>query len=391
MTLEKLKLNTRKELASLAKRHQVAGWHGMRKEELIEALLDVHRSRAAEQPRNVRSVARVKPERETKPSRDNPRPASSAPRAAVAAAPSSRPTPVPAPATPRSSAGSRSTSSAAGAWFHPTGGRGVRRDLSTAADNETVHEELTAVAHDPFWIHARWVLRRGTVRRAEAALGAEWFRAVPVIRIYGFDADDAKGVNARVVKDVEIHGECDHWFVPVDNPPGLYKLEIGYLAPSGRFYALAKSRRVTTPRPGSKAAERVGWNRSSGTSPGMFRPGLSRAPVTDPQFEKFIAARATSYALAGGSRKPSGPVPFSLDTELLVSGTADPDAQLTLHGETVKVGRDGRYALRFTLADGREVFPAVLVSPDGAEQRTIVLAVERNMKTLDPQPVEEAS
>ena len=38
----------------------VAGWHGMRKEELIEALLDVSGSSAAEPSRNVRSVARLR-------------------------------------------------------------------------------------------------------------------------------------------------------------------------------------------------------------------------------------------------------------------------------------------------------------------------------------------
>src|SRR5690349_18346792 len=63
MTIEKLKSNTRKELAALAKRHRVAGWHGMRKEELIEALLDVHRSKSGDGPRSVRSVARIKTER----------------------------------------------------------------------------------------------------------------------------------------------------------------------------------------------------------------------------------------------------------------------------------------------------------------------------------------
>jgi len=61
MTPEKLKLNTRKELAELAKQHQVAGWHGMRKDELIEALMDVFRSPASESanPRNNRSAAAV--------------------------------------------------------------------------------------------------------------------------------------------------------------------------------------------------------------------------------------------------------------------------------------------------------------------------------------------
>src|SRR5690606_13594885 len=101
---------------------------------------------------------------------------------------------------------------------------------------------------------------------------------------------------AQWVRDVEIHGECDHWFVPVEHPPGAFKLEIGYVAPSGRFFSLAKSRRVTTPRPGSKAAERLGWQRGGGAN---GHRSAGRAAVTDPQFEKFLAARAVSYAVIG--------------------------------------------------------------------------------------------
>lgn len=45
MTFEKLKVRTRKELAEMAKKKQVTGWHGMKKDELIEALLEIHADR----------------------------------------------------------------------------------------------------------------------------------------------------------------------------------------------------------------------------------------------------------------------------------------------------------------------------------------------------------
>jgi len=40
--------------------------------------------------------------------------------------------------------------------------------------------------------------------------------------------------------------------------------------------------------------------------------------------------------------------------------------------------------MRFSLPDSRQIIPAVAVSPDGIEERTIVLAVERNTKQLEP-------
>ena len=40
--------------------------------------------------------------------------------------------------------------------------------------------------------------------------------------------------------------------------------------------------------------------------------------------------------------------------------------------------------LRYSLPNCRQVIPAVARSRDGLEQRTIVLAVERNTKTMEP-------
>jgi hypothetical protein len=40
--------------------------------------------------------------------------------------------------------------------------------------------------------------------------------------------------------------------------------------------------------------------------------------------------------------------------------------------------------MRFSLPDGRQIIPAVATSADGVEERTVVLAVERNTKALEP-------
>ena len=112
------------------------------------------------------------------------------------------------------------------------------------------------------------------------------------------------------------------------------------------------------------------------------------------QFEKFLAARAVSYAVSGTDHRANHPnghgrSAFTLETELVVSGSAQPNAQLTIQGETARVGRDGRFSMRVSLADGRQVIPATAISADGTEQRTIILAIDRNMKTLEPQLLDE--
>jgi hypothetical protein len=75
---------------------------------------------------------------------------------------------------------------------------------------------------------------------------------------------------------------------------------------------------------------------------------------------------------------------FAVDAELLVYGVCDPHAHVTLQGEPVPLKDDGSFTVRMSLPDRRQVIPVVASSADGVEQRTIILAVERNTKVLEP-------
>ena len=75
---------------------------------------------------------------------------------------------------------------------------------------------------------------------------------------------------------------------------------------------------------------------------------------------------------------------FQIDAELIVYGTTEPHAKVTLQGEPVTLRNDGTFTVRFSLPDSRQIIPAVASSADGTEERTIVLAVERNTKELEP-------
>jgi hypothetical protein len=50
----------------------------------------------------------------------------------------------------------------------------------------------------------------------------------------------------------------------------------------------------------------------------------------------------------------------------------------------VQLRTDGTFTVRFSMPDSRQIIPAVASSADGIEERTIVLAVERNTKELEP-------
>jgi hypothetical protein len=50
----------------------------------------------------------------------------------------------------------------------------------------------------------------------------------------------------------------------------------------------------------------------------------------------------------------------------------------------VKVQVDGTFSARLPFPDRRQVLPATARSRDGVDERTVVIAVERNTKIMEP-------
>ena len=55
-----------------------------------------------------------------------------------------------------------------------------------------------------------------------------------------------------------------------------------------------------------------------------------------------------------------------------------------MSGEPIKLREDGSFTVRVVMPDRRQVIPITAASTDGFEQRTIVLAIERNTKIMEP-------
>jgi len=352
MTSDKLQACSKKELADRARKKGILGWHSMRKQELIEALLDVS--------------SRVKP-------------AVARPQRAAA----------------------RDTSTAEEQVERSKYDVGVpTRDLSAKIPKDLPagygKDRITVMVRDPYWLHAYWELTRQAIQRAEAALGQEWHTSRPIIRLLDVSSHDTTSTSESILRDIDIHGGCNNWYIDVNNPPRSYRVDIGYLARSGRFYVLARSNVVSTPRAGvsdvidenwsdidSSKADRI-YAMSAGFDPTasslelkqLFEERLRR-PLGSPAISSFGSG---GLSFGGRGRK----FWFQLDAELIVYGATEPNARVTLQGQPVKLRPDGTFTMRFSLPDSRQIIPATATSPDGIEERTIVLAVERNTKQLEP-------
>ncbi|MDA7978272.1 MAG: DUF4912 domain-containing protein [Pirellulales bacterium] len=407
MTAEQLGDLSVKDLGQLAKQRGVPGWHGMRKVQLIKALTKVLKSRPKRSAKKASATKAKSPGVGNSPkrkaaNRSTPKSASSrktagtksarsrSTKAAQRSKPKSRAAvakPKQPKKTPRQMAISRKLQKEAEVQRR-------QKELGNVATNgKPVEDRLVVMVRDSYWLHVYWELSPQGVARAEAALGQEWHGARPVLRLSKVTSDGSRNSTDAVIKHIAIHGGVNHWYVNVDDPPQSYRLDIGYLAESGRMFVLARSNTVTTPEAGvadsldenwsdvARDAEKVfamsgghSTNGASGELKQLMEERLRR-PMSAPVFPDRLQVHR-----GDGERQ----FEFEIDAEMIVYGRTTPGARVTLAGDPVKLRNDGTFTVRFNLPNCRQVIPAVADSSDGVERRTVVLAVERNTKSMEP-------
>ena len=355
-----------KELAQMAKEKGVAGWHSMRKDELVKALLKVAKQKAKAKSGATRkkTKATAKPTRATKSTAASKKPKQSD----SAIAKKIR--------TEREKQENlKNLSSAVGM---------ARRNTPPEKDR------VILIVRDSFWLQAYWEVTRATVQRAKVAMTGLWHNAKPVLRLLEITSDGNTNSVEKVVQEIEIHSGVNNWYVNITEPCKNYRIAIGYTAPGEKFHLISKSNQVCPP-PGS-SPEGEHWTDitndvekyyalSGGHDPRTVSADLQEVfeekalqPMNAPAFE-----RLGSGVNANGQR-----FNFQVDAHMIVHGATDPRATVTVAGEPIRLQPDGSFALRLELPDRRQVLPVVASSRDGTHQRTTVLAVERNTKVMEP-------
>jgi uncharacterized protein len=351
MTADALNDCSKRHLAQLAKEKGISGWHAMRKDQLIKALSSARSSASNTKKKKITPVA---------PAARRKKPASAT--------------------------SGRSNATAAASTPNQT------------LDHACQKDRIIVLTRDSYWLHAYWELSRTTLARARAALGQDWHAARPILRVMDVSSEDTTSAAERHIRDISIHGGVNNWYIDVLEPPRSYRIDIGYLSRRGRFYVLARSNVVTTPKAGvtdtldenwsnvQKQFERIQNPSSNGNGNGTTHHN-TQIDLRD-LFEERLRRPmngASMQNLATTSLPHLGrDFHFQIDAELIVYGTTEPNAHVTLQGEPVQLRNDGTFTVRFSLPDSRQIIPAVASSADGVEERTIVLAVERNTKELEP-------
>ena len=257
-------------------------------------------------------------------------------------------------------------------------------------------DRLVLMVRDPYWLQANWTVTRNSVKRAEAALAEHWHTATPVLRLLEVDGGHTTSTAERVSREMDVHGGVTNWYIEVHNPPHSYRVELGYKAANGRFFALCRSNIVHTPAPDSGDVIDENWTDVAANYErvyalsGGYNEDASQGGELQELFEERLRrpmGNAASGQFGSGAERMLNrhrELEFHVDAEMILYGRTKPDAKVTLGGEPIKLRPDGSFTVRQPMPDRRQVLPVVASTPDGVEQRTIVIAVERNTKVLEP-------
>ena len=171
-------------------------------------------------------------------------------------------------------------------------------------------------------------------------------------------------------------------------------MDIGYLATDQKYYCLARSNIVKTSPASAADTIDENWddiarncdeiyaqsggnteNFNIGDLKELFEERLRR-PMGSPIVTRF------GVGAEGGVQRESN-FKFEVDAELIVYGIATSGTHLEVKGQPIELREDGSFTVRMSLPNKRQVVPVVATRADGVEQRTTVLAVERNTKVME--------
>ncbi len=263
-------------------------------------------------------------------------------------------------------------------------------------------DRIVLLVRDPYWLQACWDVTRQSVARAKAALAEHWHSCEPVLRLLHVEAGSTTSTSERVVREIKVHGGVKNWYIDILDSPNSYRVELGYRADSGRFFVLSRSNVVTTPRPGSSDAIDENWSDIAENYEKIYAlsGGYELSAAGGDLQELFEEQLRRPMGSPLVSRSEGGIAPalrrdkdfhFEVDAELIIFGATKPGSHVTLAGEPVRLRPDGTFTVRLSMPDRRQLLPVVACSRDGVEQRTVVLAVERNTKIMEPMTRESHS
>jgi len=242
-------------------------------------------------------------------------------------------------------------------------------------------DRIVLMVRDPYWLYAYWEIQDRTIAETLREKGLSEHAYQKVLRVYAGDEGH--------FHDIDVEGLTNNWYINMGRPNTDFFADFGIMV-GDCFLPLARSNRVQTPRSGMSEVVDDQWMTleeeaemmyalSGGFRIGRGEGSAGLQEMQARRLEAELSSGAISSFFGSGRFReiPRRGFWYQLDTELIVYGATEPDAQVTLQGEPVRLRPDGTFTVRFSLPDGRQVIPVTFVSADQVDQATVTPQVVR--------------
>lgn len=202
----------------------------------------------------------------------------------------------------------------------------------------------------PYWLAIKWQVSEKLLKRAIASLGKDWHSARKVIRLFRVHWDDS-GPHAREhYKDCLLPANAKNWFVNIEAGKTGWKLELGFLAPGGKFFSLLHSADIQ---------------------------------IDGSQNQQFTStASSKSHLNLSSSLSNKEELKLGIEGEISLNGSTTPGAEAVVDDDQVKVNeKTGLFSWKTPLQNGRVVIP--VVSELGNQRLRAIISVEANIHYLE--------
>ncbi|HDQ25534.1 MAG TPA: DUF4912 domain-containing protein, partial [bacterium] len=250
---------------------------------------------------------------------------------------------------------------------------------------ERYHDnKIVLMARDPYWCYSYWDISSELMNEKIKAVENEESYTL-VLRVHDVTDVVFNGSNSHKHQDITVTGDANNWYINVWEAGRSYIVELGFRTESGKFILIARSNTVGTPRDRVSDKTDEEWmtvdedydelmkaSGGSGTAGGGSE-GFGRSIDID-----LSSGGVSSFSSpAGGGFGEKKGFFLVADTELILYGTTEKDANLKVKGQAIRLTEDGSFSLRFHLPNGVMELPIDAVSADGKDAISIKITVER--------------
>lgn len=247
---------------------------------------------------------------------------------------------------------------------------------------------IVLMVRDPYWLYAYWSVNQQTKDHL-SALHGRWEDLPLALRVYDTTNVDFNGLNSNYYFDIHLNHYANNWYIHVGGPNRTFCVDLGFFQSDGNFYTIVRSNTVTTPRDNVSDVIDEEWMVIEEDFKRLYRLAGGELGNSSAELVESLIKRLEREIGSGAVSSLASPVKFQpkerrfwlvLNTELIVYGATEPDAQVFIQNEPIKLRPDGTFSIRFALPDGTQTIPVTANSADGIDSITITPIVSKQTK-----------